>query len=177
MARPKRTDAEVSWSALQLKEYILGLIEANNKSIDDRFAASQLATTTALSAAKEAVTAALLAADKATSKAELAADTRFASVNEFRGQLADQANTFMPRTEYGLAHQNLADTVLAVDHRMDAIGSRVDRAEAAQAASSLAQDRARAQSNWSTGTIVAAAFSTLGLLVSLALTIFLVIHG
>lgn len=46
-----------------------------------------------------AVTAALEAAKEATTKAENAADKRFDAANEFRGQLADQASHFMPRTE------------------------------------------------------------------------------
>jgi hypothetical protein len=37
------------------------------------------------------------AADKAVAKAEAAAERRFESVNEFRGQLSDQAASFMPR--------------------------------------------------------------------------------
>ena len=43
------------------------------------------------------VKAALAASDKAITKQELAAEKRFESVNEFRAQLADQSNTFMPR--------------------------------------------------------------------------------
>lgn len=49
-----------------------------------------------------AVQAALAAAEKAVLKAEGASDKRFESVNEFRGQLKDQAATFMPRTEAGV---------------------------------------------------------------------------
>ena len=46
-----------------------------------------------------AVLAALAAAEKAVSKAEIAAEKRFDAVNEFRGQLKDQAATFVTRTE------------------------------------------------------------------------------
>lgn len=48
---------------------------------------------------KQAVSAALSAQEKAVGKAETAAEKRFDSVNEFRAQLSDQANTFMPRAE------------------------------------------------------------------------------
>lgn len=47
----------------------------------------------------EKVKLALDAADKAVSKSEASMEKRFDAVNEFRGQLADQARTFMPRTE------------------------------------------------------------------------------
>lgn len=46
-----------------------------------------------------AVSAALAAAEKAVAKAEIAAEKRFDAVNEFRGQLKDQAATFVTRTE------------------------------------------------------------------------------
>ena len=46
-----------------------------------------------------AVRDALQAAEKAVTKAEVAAERRFEAVNEFRGQLSDQAGTFMPRSE------------------------------------------------------------------------------
>lgn len=118
----ERRAHETDWTADQLKEFILTLINSNNKSIDDRFSASQLATTTALSAAEKAVIAALQAADKATNKAELAADSRFNAVNEFRGQLADQVATFLPRNEYNLSAKN-QDTLIS------GLTSRLDRLE------------------------------------------------
>jgi archaellum component FlaC len=49
--------------------------------------------------AATAVAAALVSAEKRVDKAEAAADRRFDSVNEFRQQLADQATTFMGRSE------------------------------------------------------------------------------
>jgi formate-dependent nitrite reductase cytochrome c552 subunit len=63
-------------------------IQVQEKANDQRFEAQEKAVAAALAAAKEAVT-----------KAEAAAEKRFDSVNEFRGQLKDQAATLMPRTE------------------------------------------------------------------------------
>ncbi len=57
---------------------------------------------------EQAVQAALAAAEKAVVKAELASDKRFESVNEFRAQLSDQANTFISRVEYN-ANQKAND--------------------------------------------------------------------
>lgn len=60
---------------------------------------------------KEAVSTALAAAKEAVAKAEAAAEERFRSVNEFRGQLSDQAVTFMPRSEYESRHSDLNNRV------------------------------------------------------------------
>jgi len=56
--------------------------------LDERALAQQTAMAAALSAAKEAV-----------DKAEKADEKRFDAVNAFRGQLSDQAATFVTRTE------------------------------------------------------------------------------
>jgi hypothetical protein len=42
---------------------------------------------------------ALTSSEKAVAKAEIATEKRFDSVNEFRGQLKDQASTLLPRAE------------------------------------------------------------------------------
>lgn len=53
----------------------------------------------ALIAVRDSLTAALHASDKAILKQEGAIQARFESVNEFRGQLADQARMFLPKSE------------------------------------------------------------------------------
>ncbi len=58
-----------------------------------------------LAAQDKAVQIAMIASEKAVVKAEVAAEKRFEATNEFRGQLADQALTFMPRVE---AEQRIA---------------------------------------------------------------------
>jgi len=92
--------------------------------------------------ARQAVQAALTAAKEAVDKAELAAERRFASVNEFRAQLSDQALTFLPRQEYARAHTDLEARLEAVNtnilDRMDAavrsLNEKYDRLAAAVAA-------------------------------------------
>lgn len=76
-----------------------------------RYDASVKALDAALMTAEKAVAAALEAAEKAVAKAELAADKRFDAVNEFRGQLADQAASFMPRTEADIRLQTLTESL------------------------------------------------------------------
>lgn len=53
--------------------------------------------------------AALQAADKAIQKAESATEKRFEGVNEFRAQLADQARTFISRTESISRHERTGE--------------------------------------------------------------------
>lgn len=73
--------------------------DTQTKAVDAAFVSQQTATRTALVAAEQAVTTAMLAAEKAVTKAETAAERRFESLNEFRGQLSDQAATFVSRKE------------------------------------------------------------------------------
>lgn len=70
----------------------------------------------------QAITQAIESAALAVSKAEAANERRFASVNEFRQTLTDQAATFMPRAEYEA--QTRADR-----DRLTEITRRIDRAE------------------------------------------------
>jgi hypothetical protein len=65
---------------------------------------------------------------EAVEKASIASNERFQSVNEFRGQLGDQARTFLPRLEYEQAHQALINSsqqaTSANAQRIDALTER-----------------------------------------------------
>lgn len=74
----------------------------------------------------KAIAAALASQEKAVSKAEIATEKqfaavsgRFATVNEFRGQLDDTQRLFLPRSEYAANHQNLADRVTDLTDRIN----------------------------------------------------------
>jgi membrane-bound ClpP family serine protease len=54
-----------------------------------------------------------------------AMEKRFDSVNEFRGQLADQASTFVTKVEYYTAHKSLEDKVITLNERRDTEIARV----------------------------------------------------
>jgi hypothetical protein len=86
-----------------LKEYFLAIVTAYDKRYEQRFDASQKALEAALTAQKAAIDAAMASAERAVLKAEIAAEKRFEALNqqvlEFRGQLADQQRTLMPRAE------------------------------------------------------------------------------
>lgn len=67
----------------------------------------------------KAVQAALQAAKEAVIKAETATEKRFEATNEFRGQLADQTATLLPRSEYDSNHKALEDKIDALTDRMN----------------------------------------------------------
>lgn len=99
--------------------------QTQTKATDAAFVAQQTAMKTAFDAADKAVQAALAAAKEAAAKAESAAKDRFAAVNEFRGQLSDQATTFLSRVEYFAQHQALTDKVEALDARINSLELRL----------------------------------------------------
>jgi hypothetical protein len=79
--------------------------------INVRLAEMDLRYTQRHEASGKAVEAALLAAKEAVAKAENAASKRFEAANEFRGQLSDQAATFMPRGEAEARWAALAEKI------------------------------------------------------------------
>jgi hypothetical protein len=110
-----RAPAGPSWS-----EHFQAILAERDHRYEQRYEASQVAIQAALAADRSAVQAALTAQEKNTQaalvaakeavlKAETAAERRFEAVNEFRGQLADQAATFMPRAEAEQRLRSLAE--------------------------------------------------------------------
>lgn len=88
------------WTTGTLKIYHDEKIAFLEKYVEQRFTDQDKAVQAALQAAKEAVL-----------KAENASEKRFESVNEFRQQLSDQTNTFLPRPEYNAQHKALEEKV------------------------------------------------------------------
>jgi hypothetical protein len=106
------TEEQVSgWTVDTLRTETHGLLHEADRRYEQRFEGQEKAVSAALQAAKEAV-----------AKAETAAEKRFDAVNEFRGQLSDQAATFMPRRE---AEQVIA----ALAEKVSDLASRVDTRE------------------------------------------------
>lgn len=73
---------------------------------------------------KEAAQAATASAKEANGKAEAANEKRFDSVNEFRGQLADQATTFLTRAEFDAHHAALTKDTAEIGKRVDQMAGR-----------------------------------------------------
>lgn len=117
------TEQDVSgWTIDTLRSAILQQFRDLERLLDERYATQTKALDAAFVAAEKAVAAALESAEKAVAKAEMAAERRFEAVNEFRGQLADQAATLMPRIEYEAKHH-------ALEKQVDELADRVTRAE------------------------------------------------
>jgi hypothetical protein len=72
-----------------------------------------------LAAQGKAVDAALAAAKEAVTKAEAASEKRFESINEFRGTLADQQRTLMPRAEAEKDAEAFRTGLAAANARLD----------------------------------------------------------
>ncbi len=96
------------WTVDTSRESILDKLAEMDRRYEQRFESGQEAVKAALNAAKEAV-----------GKAEYAAEKRFDSVNEFRGQLSDQAATFMPRLEAEQRIAQLAEKIADMSSRQD----------------------------------------------------------
>ena len=83
--------------------------------LNERAKSQEVAMSTALTAQQLAVAAAMSSAKEAVAKAEMANEARFASVNEFRSTLSDQAATFITRVE----HDSLIGRIDRVEGRID----------------------------------------------------------
>lgn len=103
---------------------LIVLIQSNDLRYQQRFETQEANLITAITAQEKAVAAALQAAKEAVLKAEIAAEKRFDAVNEFRGQLADQARSFMPRAESELTAQALSEKIDNIQGLLGSIGGR-----------------------------------------------------
>jgi hypothetical protein len=136
---PGETEGSIGWTVDTLRVYFIRELEAQAavvaamKNANDRLLAemdlryqqrydsSDKALSAALLAAEKAVQTALLAAKEAVLKAEVAAERRFEAVNEFRGQLADQASSFMPRNEHVVEMAGVDARITRLDETIKAM--------------------------------------------------------
>ncbi len=114
VAQPQPTVAPPQISTITDRDYLLAVIAERDRQYSQRFDYQERAVVNALTSAKEAVASALQSSKEAVAKAESAAEKRFDAVNEFRAQLKDQQQTFMPRAEVTIAIKQLADQLTAI---------------------------------------------------------------
>jgi hypothetical protein len=88
-----------------------------DRMLDERYATQTKALDAAFIAQQTAMKTALEAAEKAVRTAQVATEKRFESVNEFRGQLTDQAATFLSRNEADTRLNALAEKLEAESKR------------------------------------------------------------
>jgi hypothetical protein len=106
----------VSSDDVSIKEFIETLVKELRLQTDQRFDASDRAVLAALATVKESGAAALAATEKAVNKAEAANDKRMDTMNEFRGQMADQAATFVSKSEVDLRFTSMGEKIEPLMH-------------------------------------------------------------
>jgi hypothetical protein len=117
------TETSVSgWTVDTLHGHMTRVLAEMDHRYQQRYEAQQEGVAAALAAQEKAVAAALQAADRAVIKAETASEKRFDSVNEFRGAMADQTATLMPRVE---AEARLA----SMTEKLGELADRLNRSE------------------------------------------------
>lgn len=107
---------------VSLKEHLLALIELHERSVAQRFDDRDIRFQQRFEAQTLAINAALLSTKEAVVKAEDATERRFASVNEFRQTLSDQAGQFVTRAEFDAVK-------LTGEERIRDLTTRLDKAE------------------------------------------------
>ena len=110
-------------------EQLYALINERDRQYQQRFEGQEKAVNAALIAAKEAVNAALAAAKEAVTKAEVANEKRLDNVNEFRGQLKDQAATLMPRAESDIHFKAIENELARINGIVLTAGGRFEGAQ------------------------------------------------
>lgn len=107
----ERPDDPATVALARLEERILQL---------DRLTEAKFVTLrTLMDSQAEKVALALNASDKAVTKAEVATEKRFESVNEFRGQLDDQAKQLVTRVEFNALRDSIVDKVDEIRRHAD----------------------------------------------------------
>jgi hypothetical protein len=121
------------WTVSTLRTHLEAMLAASAELARQRFGDQDKAVQAALVAQEKAVAAALAATERAVIKAETAAEKRFDANNEFRGQLADQAATLMPRAEaeqrLGSLEEKSEQAVKALTDRVGELADRINRSE------------------------------------------------
>lgn len=127
------TESQVSgWTTDTLKYHFEQQFRDMRAMLDERYATQTKAVDAAFAAAERAVQSALLSAEKAVTKAETASEKRLESVNEFRGQLADQATTFVRRDEVDLRITALTERLNETNGRLSTIEGNTTGAAASR---------------------------------------------
>lgn len=152
-------------------------VYAEIKRLDQLRGADQKAVDAALVAAEKAVAAALIAAKEAVNKAEVAQQRTNESQNEFRGQLRDQAATFLTRGEWDLSHKALNDKLAVTNDDLSLLRSRMDVGSPELSALRTRSDRDEGRNSGGRETwqivviLVAAVMGVGGFMVSLAVAL------
>lgn len=138
-------------------ERLDGAIAAVDRLTDAKFVTFR----TLIDSEAQKVQLALEASNQAISKKEAADEKRFEAVNEFRGQLRDQAATLLPRAEADVRLTSMSGRIDELTNRLN----RMTGSDEGESATRSLQSRATAQ----TIAICVAVVAALGLVVTIIL--------
>lgn len=127
---PDESDNVSGWTVDTLRMYMQEQIMETRADVTAQFAAMNRLLDERQQAAEKSVKTALISAEKAANKLEAVVDRRFENMYEFRQQLADQASTFMPRTEavilISAVEEKLSTHIKVADENLTSIRTRLD---------------------------------------------------
>ena len=140
---------------------LIALYEERDRRYEDRFKAQEVAVAAALAAAEKLTAAAFAASKEAILKAEASQTGVNERSNEFRGQLADQAATLMPRRETETLVTSIRE--LIERQQKEIVGLRESRSGMVARDENI--DRSRGYAHW----VISAVISIFGILTSVAI--------
>jgi hypothetical protein len=161
---------------ISLREFLEQQIQDNDRLYDTRFRAGEIAVNAALAAQKELTNAAFAASEKAIVKAEEAQKDYNQRSNEFRGQLDDQAKSFITRIEISILFKAQDDRITKMEEqqakdvsllRAEIQGLRETRSQTV--GETTAKAGVREQSNFTIGIWAVVAVGILDAIATLAL--------
>ena len=106
---------------------IRDLLNERDRRVSEQFEAQKAAVFAALSAQEKMTAAAFASAEKAIDKAEAGQKSYNERSNEFRGQLDDQAKTFIPRNEADSRDERTREAIEATRKEMGMLRDEIRR--------------------------------------------------
>ena len=151
----------------ELREAYKVLMDERDRRYEERFKAQEAAVAAALASQERMTTNAFASSEKAIQKAETSQTIYNERSNEFRGQLADQAKTLIPRTE---AEQHFQ----AYDEKLDDVKRAVADLRESRSRGS-GKDQAAGESSvhgmWEKGNIIVTGVALIGMIVTIVLAL------
>jgi hypothetical protein len=118
---------------------------------------------------------ALTSSEKAVAKAETATEKRFDAVNEFRGQLKDQASTLLPKAEADAKFRAYDEKLDDIKKEIASLREYRSSGESKEKTMEKSHDAGTASVRWGLGMMVTIIFSSLMFLLGIVGAVFTVL--
>lgn len=151
----------------ELREEYKTLMNERDRRYEDRFKAQEAAVAAALVSQERMTTNAFASSEKAIQKAETSQTIYNERSNEFRGQLADQAKTLIPRTEAENHFQGYDEKL--EDLKRSIADLRESRSSSA--GRSLMANEGSLHSMWEKGNMIVVGLALVGMIVTIVLAL------